>query len=75
MKANIEFTVNGKPIETVEEFEYYLGRIVTKHDKDEPAVMRNLARARAKWASMRRFVVRDAADPKTMGTFYRTVVL
>jgi hypothetical protein len=58
----------------VEEFEC-LGRIVMKHDKDEPAVMRNLARARAKWASMRRFLVRDAADPKTMATFYRTVVL
>jgi hypothetical protein len=30
MKANIEFTVNGKPIEiVVEEFEFFLGRIVT----------------------------------------------
>ena len=74
MKANVVFTVNGKPIEIVEEFEY-LGRLVTKDDKDGPAVMRNLARARAKWASMRRFLVRDAADPKTMATFYRTVVL
>jgi hypothetical protein len=44
MKANVEFTVNGKPIKIVEEFEYF-GRIVTKHEKDEPAVMRNLARA------------------------------
>jgi len=74
MKANVVFTVNGKPIEIVEEF-VYLGRLVTKDDKDGPAVMRNLARARAKWASMRRFLVRDAADPKTMATFYRTVVL
>jgi hypothetical protein len=74
MKANVVFTVNGKPIEMVEEFEY-LGRLVTKDDKDGPAVMRNLKRARAKWASMRRFLVRDAADPKTMATFYRTVVL
>ena len=55
--------MNGKPIEIVEEFEF-LGRLVTKDDKDGPAVMRNLARARAKWASMRRFLVRDAADPK-----------
>ena len=62
MKANVVFTVNGKPIEIVEEF-VYLGRLVTKDDKDGPAVMRNLARARAKWASMRRFLVRDAADP------------
>jgi hypothetical protein len=52
-----------------------LGRLVTKDDKDGPAVIRNLARARAKWASMRRFLVRDAVDPKTMATFYRTVVL
>jgi hypothetical protein len=52
-----------------------LRRLVTKDDKDGPAAMRNLARARAKWASMRRFLVRDAADPKTMATFYRTVVL
>jgi hypothetical protein len=74
IKANIEFTVNGKPIEIVEEFEY-LGRIVMKHDKDEPAVMRNLARARAKWASMRRFLVIDASDPKTMAKFYRTVLV
>jgi hypothetical protein len=29
MKANVEFTVNGKPIEIVEEFEY-LGKIVAK---------------------------------------------
>jgi hypothetical protein len=75
MKANVEFTVNGKPIEIVEEF-VYLGSIVTKHDKDEPAVMRNLARARAKWASMRRFLVRDAADLKTIAVFYtRTMIL
>jgi hypothetical protein len=55
MKANVEFTLNGKPIQIVEKFEY-LGRIVTKDDEDEPAVMINLlARARTKWASMRRF--------------------
>jgi hypothetical protein len=35
MKANVEFTVNGKPIEIVEEFEY-LGRVVTKNDKGGP---------------------------------------
>jgi hypothetical protein len=56
----------------------YLERVVTKHDKDKQAVMRNLAPARrANWPSMRRvLLVRDAADPKTVATFYyRTVVL
>jgi hypothetical protein len=74
LKANVEFMVNGKPIEIVDEFKY-LGRVVTKHDKDEPAVMRNLAQAREKWASMRRFLIGEAADPRTMATFYKTVVL
>jgi hypothetical protein len=44
-----------------------LGKGVTKHDKDGPAVMRNLARARAKWASMKRFLVRDA-------TLYKSII-
>jgi hypothetical protein len=60
--------VHGKTIKIVEASEY-LGRIVTKHDKDEPAVMRNLARLRAKWASIKRFLVREVADPKTMAMF------
>jgi hypothetical protein len=37
--THVGFTVNGKPIEIVEEL-----IVVTKHDKDEPAVMRNLDR-------------------------------
>lgn len=74
IKANVVFTVDGKPIEIVEEFKY-LGRVVTSQDRDEPAVMRNLARAREKWASMRRFLIQDKVDPKTMAVFYRTVVL
>jgi hypothetical protein len=60
VKANIELS-----IEIVEEFEYHtMGRVgVTKNTtKDEPEVMRNLARKWAKWASM--FLVRDTADPK-----------
>lgn len=52
-----------------------MGRVVTNDDDDEVAVKRNIARAREKWASMRRFLITDEADPKTMATFYRTVVL
>ena len=48
---------------------------MTKHDKDEPAVMRNLVQAREKLASMRRFLIGEAAYPRTMATFYMTVVL
>jgi hypothetical protein len=33
MKANVEFTVIGRPIEIAEEFEH-LGRVLMKHDND-----------------------------------------
>ena len=37
MKASVVFTINGKPIEMVEEFTY-LGRVVTQDDNDEVTV-------------------------------------
>jgi translation elongation factor EF-1alpha len=51
MERMVVFTINGEPIETVEEFKY-LGRIVTREDDDEVAVKGNLAKAKKKWASM-----------------------
>jgi hypothetical protein len=74
MEEETVFKINGKPIEMVNEFKY-LGRIVTQDDNDEMAVKRNIVRAREKWASMRRFLIVDDVDPKTMSVFYRTVVL
>jgi hypothetical protein len=74
MEKTVVFTINGKPIETVEEFKY-LGRIVTREDDDEAAVKGNLAKAKKKWASMRRFLITDGVDSKTMAIFYRTVVM
>jgi hypothetical protein len=74
MEEETVFKINGKPIEMVNEFKY-LGRIVTQDDNDETAVKRNIVRAREKWASMRRFLIVDDLDPKTISVFYRTVVL
>jgi hypothetical protein len=72
MERTVVFTINGEPIETVEEFKY-LGRIVTREDDDEAAVKGNLAKAKKKWASMQRFLITDGVDSKTMAIFYRTV--
>ena len=74
MKKEIVFTVSGKPIEIVDNFKY-LGRITANTDNDETAVNRNLEQARKKWASMRRMLIQDGVEPKTMAVFYRTVVL
>jgi hypothetical protein len=73
MEEETVFKIN-KPIEMVKEFKY-LGQIVTQDDNDETAVKRNIVRAREKWVSMRRFLIVDDVDPKTMSVFYRTVVL
>ncbi len=48
MKDEIVFTINGKPIEMVDEFKY-LGKVVTEDDDDEVAVKKNIVRAREKW--------------------------
>lgn len=42
---------------------------------DEAAVKRYLVGTREKLACLRRFLIVDDEDPKTMASFYRTVVL
>jgi hypothetical protein len=44
-------------------------------DDDEAAVKGTLAKVKKKWASMRRFLITDGVDSKTMAIFYRTVVM
>ena len=72
MEEEVVFTINGKPpieIMVDDEFKYLGMRIVTQDDNDEAAVKRNIVRAREKWASMRRFLIVDDVDPKTMSVF------
>jgi hypothetical protein len=74
LKKDVVFTVSGNPVEIVDTFKY-LGRVTANTDSDEAAILRNLEQARKKWASMRRVLIQDGAEPKTMAVFYRTVVL
>jgi hypothetical protein len=52
------FTIDGTPIENVEEF-LYLGRILQNKDDDGPTVRRNLRRARNRWAQLRHLLTRE----------------
>ena len=68
-----EFSIHGTPIEIVDRFKY-LGRVLANNDDDLPAVRANIAKARARWARVSHVLARTAADPKTMGRFYETMV-
>ena len=69
----LTFTASeGLDLESVESFRY-LGRIVTSSNEDWPAFHRNLRRAAAQWAKLRRVLVRDGANPKVCGYFYKAV--
>jgi hypothetical protein len=70
---DVVFEVSGVPIENVKEF-LYLGRTVEENDDDEPAIQRNLKRAREKWSKIGRILSREGANPRTMATFYKAIV-
>ena len=67
------FSVYGTPLESVRTFKY-LGRILSYDNKDWPAVIGNIRKARAKWAMVRRVLTRDGATPRVSGFFYKAVV-
>ena len=73
LASNFVFTINGTPIKSTTEFKY-LGRILNEKDSDQPAIMYNLQRAREKWGRIGRILSNRGANPKVMGTFYKTIV-
>ena len=68
------FTINGDELRSVETFKY-LGRIVSSTDSDWPALKKNLTKARQRWAMISRVLVRDGADARISGMFYKAAVL
>ena len=52
----------------------YLGRVLATEDYDWPEVVRNLRRARQKWACLTRVLRREGADAWTSGKIYLAVV-
>ena len=61
------------PLSQVPSFKY-LGRVLAAEDDDWPKVVRNLRRARQKWARLTRVPIREGADARTLGHIYLAVV-
>jgi hypothetical protein len=70
---NFVFNVGDKPIKKVRQFKY-LGRIVDDSDKDDPAIDRNIQKARGVWARLGKLLSREGANPMAMGIFYKVIV-
>ena len=69
----VTFTASGDQLSSVEVFRY-LGRLLSATDNDWPALHRNLAKARQRWAMISRVLAREGASPRVSGMFYKAVV-
>ena len=67
------FEAYGKPLEVVPSFKY-LGRIMTAGDNDWQVVTGNLVKARKSWGRLTRILIREGADKRISGTFFKAVV-
>jgi hypothetical protein len=67
------FYVDQTPLERVTKFRY-LGRILSQDDHDLSACVRNIQRARAKWAAVSRVLKREGASKKSFARFYLVIV-
>jgi hypothetical protein len=65
-------TIGGVPIGSVRMFNY-LGRILSANDSDWPSILTQLKKARARWGSLSRILIRDGATPRISGFFYKAV--
>ena len=66
-------TAYGIPLALVTSSKY-LGRVLLVADNDWPEVVRNLRKARKKWARLMRVLGTDGADARTSGHIYLAVV-
>mmetsp|Transcript_4486 Transcript_4486/g.12483 ORF Transcript_4486/g.12483 Transcript_4486/m.12483 type:complete len:116 (+) Transcript_4486:328-675(+) len=62
---------NGKAVPRFK----YLGRILAQSDSDWPALYKNVAKARQKWARLSRLLRAEGVSPKTAVWFYTAVVV
>jgi hypothetical protein len=67
------FNVGEAAIERVTKFRY-LGRILSQDDHDLSACVRNIQRAKAKWAAVSRVLKREGASKKSFARFYLVIV-
>jgi hypothetical protein len=69
----VVFSVRGVPLESVSKF-IYLGRQLSSADDDWPEVVKNLEKARKRWATISRVLIRDRATPRISEMFYKAVI-
>ena len=67
------FEEYGEPLENVTAFRY-LGQVLTVGDGDWLAVVGNLGKARMSWGRLSRILIREGADTKVSGNFYKAVL-
>ena len=72
---SIPFTmfVGDQAIKQVGEFKY-LGRVISHDDSDLPACVRNIQRARQKWADLSKLLRREGASNQLSARFYMVIV-
>ena len=68
-----QFQVADAELESVTSFRY-LGRPLSYLDSDQPAMYRALTKARQRWGMLSRLLVREGADARVSGMFYKAVV-
>ena len=66
-------TIRGVPLGAVQIYQY-LGRLLACNDNDWPAIQTQLKKARSRWGSLSRILVREGATPRVSGMFYKAVV-
>ena len=67
------FEAYGNPIETVNTFKF-MGRVMTAGDDDWPEVAGNLVKARKSWGRLTKISIREGADKRVSGNFFKAVV-
>jgi len=66
-------TIGGVPLGAVQ-MHQHLGRLLACNDNDWPAIQTQLKKARSRWGSLSRILVREGAIPRVSGMFYKAVV-
>jgi hypothetical protein len=67
------FYIGEDAVERVSKFRY-LGRILSQDDHDLSACVRNIQRAKAKWAAVSKVLTREGASKKSFARFYLVIV-
>ena len=71
--AERAFQAYGRPLEAVTSFKY-LGWVLTAADNDWPVIVGNLKKSRKSWAQLTSILVREGANPRVSGMFFKAVL-